>query len=67
MYPNLEAEMARVRMSRKQLAKKINKSPATLSQKMTGKIKIELGEAFDIKRAIGCKNVSLDELFEWKD
>ncbi len=67
MYPNLEAEMARVRMSRKQLAKKINKSPATLSQKMTGKIGIEIGEAFEIKRAIGCTNVSLDELFTWKD
>lgn len=67
MYPNLEAEMARVRMSKKQLAKKINKSPATLSQKMAGKVSIDIKEAFEIKRAIGCIHVTLDELFAWKD
>lgn len=67
MYPNLEAEMARVRLSKRQLAKKMGKAPATMSMKFSGKTGILLKEAFEIKRIIGCKNVPLDVLFEWKD
>lgn len=63
MYPNLEAEMARVKMSKIQLAKKIHKSPSVLSQKMAGRVGIDIGEAFEIKEAIGCQNVPLDVLF----
>ena len=67
MYPNLEAEVARVRMSKRQLAKKLGKAPATMSQKFAGKVGIDINEAFEIKKIIGCENVSIDELFAWKD
>lgn len=67
MYPNLEAEMARVRMTKSMLAKKIGKSRATITTKMSGQTSIDIREAFAIKEAIGCTNVTLDELFAWKD
>ena len=67
MYPNLEAEMARVRMNKTMLAKALGKSRATLSTKMSGQTSIDIREAFAIRDAIGCKDVTLDELFAWKD
>lgn len=67
MYPNLKAEMARADISKSDLARAIGKSPATVSMKIAGQCSIEIREAFAIKKAIGCKNVSLDELFAWRD
>ena len=67
MYPNLEAEMARVRMTKSMLAKKMGKSRSIITTKMSGKTTIDVREAFAIRDAIGCKDVTIDELFEWKD
>ena len=67
MYPNLNAEMARADITKTDLAKAIGKSRATLSMKLSGKCAIEIREAFAMKEAIGCHNVTLDELFAWRD
>lgn len=67
MYANLNAEIARAGMSKTELAKAIGKSRTTLSQKLSGQTNIDIKEAFAIKKAIGCDNVTLDELFAWRD
>lgn len=67
MYPNLKAEMARADINKSDLARAIGKSPATVSMKIAGTCSTEIREAFKIKKAIGCTNVPLDVLFEWRD
>lgn len=62
MFPNLDAEMARRKITRASLAKKIHKAPTTLSLKLNGKAPITLAECVEIKEAIE-SDLSIDYLF----
>lgn len=62
MFSNLDAEMARKKMTRASLAKKMHKSPTTLSLKLNGKAPITLTECIEIKNAIGTE-YTIDYLF----
>lgn len=62
MFPNLEAEMGRRKITQVSLAKKINKTPTTLSLKLNGKAPLTLTECIEIKNAIDPK-FSIDYLF----
>lgn len=62
MFPNLDAELARKRITRAVLAEKIHKTPTTLSLKLNGKAPITLSECVEIKEAIGT-DCSIDYLF----
>lgn len=62
MFPNLDAEMARRKMTRMMLAEKIHKTPTTLSLKLNGKAPITLTECFEIKNAVA-KDCTMDYLF----
>ena len=66
LFPNLEAEMARNKITRAELAKKIHKTPTTISLKLNGKTPITLAECVEIKEAINT-NESLDYLFKTDD
>ncbi len=62
MFPNLDAELARVKMTRKELATRIGVTPTTLSLKLNGKADISLSECLHIKSAIK-SDKSIDYLF----
>ncbi len=62
MFPNLDAEMARKKMKRGVLAKKLNKTPTTMSLKLNGKAPITLAECIEIKKALET-DLSIDYLF----
>ncbi len=63
MYSNLDAELARRRITRKALAERLHKTPSTISLKLSGKAPITLNECIEIKRAIGSE-YTIDYLFE---
>ena len=65
MFPNLDAEMERKKITQMALAKKIHKTPTTLSMKLNGKATLTLPECIEIRNAVG-KDLSLDYLFEVK-
>ena len=67
MYRNLNAEIGRQGISRKELAKVIDKKPATLSGKISGAIVWTLPEALAVRKALKCEAMDLGELFEWGD
>ena len=62
MFPNLEAEMARKKITRLELAKKIQKTPTTLSLKLNGKAPLTLAECIEIKNAVD-ESCTVDYLF----
>lgn len=62
MYPNLEAEMARKGIKRKDLAPLFKGRPATVSDKLNGKSPLLLDEARKIQSAFFPQH-SLDYLF----
>ncbi len=62
MFPNLDAEMARRKITRAMLASKINKTPTTLSLKLNGKAPLSLAECIEIKNVVNPKS-SVDYLF----
>ena len=62
-YPNLEVEMVKARMMRKDLAKRLGMTPTTLSMKLNGKSNISLEEGVAIKREIKT-DLKLEELFK---
>lgn len=62
MYPNLEAELARVRMTKKKLSEKLGITPSTLSLKLLGKSDLSFQEAMKIKTILQV-NISIEELF----
>ena len=62
MFPNLDAEMARKKITRAMLAEKIKKTPTTLSLKLNGKAPITLAECVEIKEALKTE-LSIDYLF----
>lgn len=66
MFNNLDAEMARKKITRASLAEKIHKTPTTLSLKLNGKAPITLSECIDIKNAIGAE-CTIDYLFATDD
>lgn len=55
MYHNLDAEMARVKITKAALAKKIGRTPTTLSLKLNGKAPLTLAECIEIKNAVNPK------------
>lgn len=63
MYPNLEGEMAKKKITRAALADKIHKTPTTLSLKLNGKAPITLKECIEIKKALNTE-CTIDYLFE---
>ena len=63
VFPNLDAEMARRKITRQSLADKIHKTPTTLSLKLNGKAPITLAECVEIKNAID-ESLSVDYLFK---
>lgn len=62
MFPNLNAELARKNITRAILARKIHRTPTTLSLKLNGKAPITLIECIEIKKAIDT-DLSIDYLF----
>lgn len=66
MFPNLDAEMARRKITRQSLADKIHKTPTTLSLKLNGKAPITLAECVEIKNAID-ESLSVDYLFKTEE
>lgn len=65
-YPNLDAEMARRGLKRKDLAWIFNNRVATVSDKLNGKSPLLLDEAVKIKKTY-FPELSLDYLFERQD
>lgn len=62
MYPNLLAEMARQKVTAKELSEKLGVTQGTMSLKMKGNAKFTLEEAKRIKEALGVDS-TLEELF----
>lgn len=62
MFPNLDAEMARKKITRTMLAEMIHKTPTTLSMKLNGKAMLTLAECIEIRDAVG-KEFAIDYLF----
>lgn len=63
MYPNLDAEMARKGLKRKDLAEFFNNRIPSVSEKLNGKYPLSLDEAHRIKLE-HFPEFSLDYLFE---
>lgn len=66
MYRNLEAEMARARITQFQLSKELDVTPTTMSLKLNGKSNLTLQECVKIKHFLGTDE-SIDYLFETED
>lgn len=62
MYNNLEAEMARIKMTQAQLAKELGITATTLSLKLNGKSNLSLKECMKIKQVLGTE-LPVDYLF----
>lgn len=62
MFPNLDAEMARRKITRNMLAEKVNKTPTTLSLKLNGKAPLTLSECIEIRDVVD-KKCTIDYLF----
>ena len=62
MFPNLEAEMARNKVTQVKLAEILGITPTTLSFKMNGKSTLSLKECVEIKRK-AFPDKTLDYLF----
>lgn len=62
MFPNLEAEMARRKITQATLAAVIGVTPTTMSMKLSGKAPITLAEADKIRDAID-RELRIDYLF----
>lgn len=66
MYRNLEAEMVRHSISRKDVATFLNVRYATVIDKLSGRYPFRLEEALDIKRKLFPK-LSIEYLFQSED
>ena len=62
MFPNLDAEMARRKITRAVLAERIDVTPGTLSLKLNGKSPLTLAECVKIRDAID-ERLKIDYLF----
>lgn len=63
MFPNLEAEMARAKITQAKLAEMLEITPTTLSFKLNGKSTLSLKECVEIKKK-AFPDKSLDYLFQ---
>lgn len=66
LFPNLLAELARINMSKTQLANEIEMSISTIYGKFKGETDWTLEDMDAVKRALeknGCQETSLDYLF----
>lgn len=63
MFPNLEAELAKRRISRKELSQKMQVTPTTMGLKLNGKATLTLPECLLIKGFVA-PDKSIEELFE---
>lgn len=66
MFPNLEAELARTKTTRAELAKILGITPTTLSLKLNGKGTLSLKECVKIKNSV-FPDKSLDYLFQTEE
>ena len=65
MFPNLSAEMARKKMSMKDLSEETNIGYESMKNKMKGKTEFTRAEMISIKRVFpGC---TMDYLFEYQN
>lgn len=62
MYKNLNAEIARKGLKKKEIADVLKISPAALHLKMTGKKRFYLSEAWEIAKLL--ENSSIEYLFK---
>ena len=62
MFPNLDAEMARKKITRGALANVLHMTPSTLSMKLNGKATLTLPECIKIRDAVD-ENLDIDYLF----
>lgn len=62
MYKNIEAEIARNDLTRKEIAETLGLSISTVSLKLNGKASITLNEAIKLKKLLKT-NMPLEELF----
>lgn len=62
MFPNLDAEMVRRRITRGMLAEYLHITPTTLSMKLNGKAILTLDECIRIRDIID-KKLTIDYLF----
>ena len=62
MFPNLEAEMARSKITQLQMAEMLGETPTTLSFKLNGKSSLSLKECVLIKQLM-FPDKTLDYLF----
>lgn len=63
MFPNLEAEMARTKLTQAKMANLLGVTPTTLSFKLNGKSNLSLKECVEIKKK-AFPDKTLDYLFE---
>ena len=63
MYPNLEAEMKRRRITRRALGAAMNWAVSTTTLKLNGKSDISMREALKIRECVGAQGVPLEVLF----
>lgn len=65
MFPNLEAELARRKITRNSLANVLNVTPNTITRKLNGDTPIYLEECLQIKKVLGVR-MSIEQLFSTK-
>lgn len=63
MYPNVEAEMARKKITRSGMAGYLNLNPNTMGKKLNGESDITLPEAIAIKKLLEV-DMDLETLFD---
>lgn len=63
LYPNVELELTRNNMLRKELGAKVGMKPTLISFKLNGKSEITFDEAISIKEALNSE-MSLETLFK---
>lgn len=63
IYPNVELELTRNNMLRKELGAKVGMKPTLISFKLNGKSEITFGEAINIKEALNSE-MPLETLFK---
>jgi transcriptional regulator with XRE-family HTH domain len=62
LFPNLDAEMARRKITRNALAERIHKTLTTLSMKLNGKAPLTLKECIEIRDEVN-SDCTVDYLF----
>lgn len=62
MFPNLDAELEKKKITRAALAKILHRTPTTLSLKLNGKAPITLSECVEIKKVLG-EEFTIEYLF----